>query len=233
VRLLRVVSFVSYVSYTHGDIWDRAAIGFVKKLKVSGCEHSHRRNVQTNLWRLDTVNSSQAIEWFSRLAAEILAIRNLSVPIVLVPMPDSNCDYQSANVSKVTRLAQGIADCMTSAVVCDVLRWSQKMKPSHNGGTRNPQELYDRLVLTGPVARGTCVLVDDIYTTGSHLCAAAARISQSTMGCREALCVGRAVTESQDQPFSIVEEVLANFPRQRTDKFTGRSRCRLEAMFGS
>jgi orotate phosphoribosyltransferase len=91
------------------------------------------------------------------------------------------------------------------------------MRPTHQGGTRDARKLYDELVLIGDLPKGTVILVDDVFTTGGHILAAAARISTAGGHCCYAICVARTVSRPQESRFSITQEmvphVLTQFAR--------------------
>jgi hypothetical protein len=141
----------------------------------------------------------------------VLATKKLSGPILLVPVPDSDCPRECQKIPRTVHLARAISGHSKHAVVSDVLRWKKAGMPSHRGGTRDPQQLFDRLVVTDVLPRGKLVLVDDVFTTGNHIRAGAAKISDPVRRCSYAVCLGRTVLEQQDKPFAIVEEDLRDF----------------------
>ena len=75
----------------------------------------------------------------------------------------------------------------------DRLRWKTIMTPSSQGGTRDPQELYDNLVVTKEPPKGSLVLIDDVRTTGAHLLAAAGRLAEKGARVPLAVCAARTV----------------------------------------
>jgi len=101
--------------------------------------------------------------------------------------------------------------------VWDRLRWKTIMTPSSQGGTRDPQELYDNLVVTKqPPPKGSLMLIDDVRTTGAHLLAAAARLAEKGGRVPLAICAARTVWNQDEEPFSILEEQLEDFkPRKK------------------
>lgn len=87
--------------------------------------------------------------------------------------------------------------------------------PSSQGGTRDPQELYDNLVVTEEIPNGGIVLIDDVRTTGAHLRAAAAKLAQKGGRVSMAVCAARTVLNQDQNPFSIMEEALEDFEPRR------------------
>jgi hypothetical protein len=55
------------------------------------------------------------------------------------------------------------------------------------------------------------ILVDDVFTQGGHLQAAAARLFEKKAVCQLAVCAGRTVLQSQSDPFLILHDSLPNF----------------------
>jgi len=212
---VRIVSFVNYPTRPPWRKGDLDAIKFVRTVKGRSLGECARPRQLGKLCGLDTKNGGQALEWFARLAALVLS--KLRRPLVLVPIPSSDCRIESHMAPHTLRLAQAVATHMKNAVVSDVLRWKQPMRPTHEGGTRDARKLYDELVPIGDLPERTVILIDDVFTTGGHILAAAAKISTAGGHCCDALCVARTVWRPQESRFSITQEmvshVLTQFPR--------------------
>jgi hypothetical protein len=209
---MHVTWFVSYLcNRSLGNQTDRDAMNFIRAIKGD--------DVTGSLRRLDTKDATGASEWFGEVGALVLARRRLPPPIVLIPVPSSGSTLAGGKNTCTVQLAQSIASHLGKSVVCDGLRWRRALKSSHTGGIRDPQYLYDNLSLIVPPPKGTCVVVDDLLTTGGHILASAARVSSVTNQCRMALCVGRSVSQPRDNRFSFVEEELRDFvPTDRVQR---------------
>jgi orotate phosphoribosyltransferase len=85
------------------------------------------------------------------------------------------------------------------------------MTPSSQGGTRDPQVLYDNLVITRELPSTPIVLVDDVRTTGAHFVAAVAKLARAGVASSLALCAARRVDTQEDSPFSVREEEFSEF----------------------
>jgi orotate phosphoribosyltransferase len=85
------------------------------------------------------------------------------------------------------------------------------MTPSSQDGTRDPQELYENLVVTKDPPKGSLVLVDDVRTTGGHLLSAAARLVEKGGRVPLAVCAARTVWDQDQEPFSMLDEQLDDF----------------------
>jgi len=215
---LKVVSFATYL--TNVDVtWrdtDYNALKFVKAIKGLPVNGFARIPVCDVLRRLEHGNSEEAIGWFGELARAYLLGQNLPRPVSFVPIPNSSCAMGNDQVPRTRLLAQAIVNGFEESDVWDGLRWRTVMLPSSQGGTRNPQVLYDNLVIAQEVPARTLVLVDDVRTTGAHFVAALARVAERGAVCSLALCAARRVDSQEDTSFSVREEEFAEFvPRHR------------------
>jgi predicted amidophosphoribosyltransferase len=209
---LKVVSFATYLT-TSDSTWrdeDYCAWMFIKALKGKSFSGYGRVPVGRKLLRLDRTNADDAIGWFGEMAGVYLADK-LSKGVVLVPIPNSNSTVAGDEIGRTVALAEAIASNLDGIEVLDCLRWKEEMTPSSQGGTRNPQELYDNLRVTKRVANSKIVLIDDVRTKGSHLIAAKARLRRKDARCLMAVCAGRTVLTPEVSAFSILEEELEDF----------------------
>ena len=55
------------------------------------------------------------------------------------------------------------------------------------------------------------MLIDDVRTTGAHLLAAAARLTEKGARVPLAVCAARTVWDQDQEPFSTVEEEFEDF----------------------
>jgi hypothetical protein len=187
---------------------------------ISCCPHVRRKMDRRVQEVLDAIkgrrvqsNSRLAVdtvEWLANAVALILDMQRLPRPLVLIPVPDSHCTLP-ADTPRSMSLAEAVATHTSQSGVFDGLRWRRAMKPSHRGGTRDPEELSDNLVLLGSIPFGTPVIVDDVVTTGNHLRAAAAKIISADMHCGLALCAVRITRVPVDAPFRPKAEIIPDF----------------------
>ena len=214
---LRVVSFATYLVRVDA-VWrdgDYNALKFVKAIKGLPVNMYARVPVCGVIHLLEQSNAEEAIEWFGQLGAEYILAQNLARPITFVPVPNSSCAVPNAAIPRTRLLAQALADRIGGAHVWDGLRWATVMMPSSQGGTRDPQVLYDNLVVTGQLPSTQVILVDDVRTTGAHFVAALAKLARGGVACSLALCAARRVDTQEDAPFSVREEEFPEFiPRE-------------------
>jgi hypothetical protein len=206
---LSVISFATYKRppYERSDF---PALKFVKAVKGKPFTGYADLLVLGRWKHLIPANAEEAVEWFGELAAAEL-VREVAGPLTLVPLPNSSSTVDNNKEPRTALLAGSIACKLLKATVWDGLRWIEQMIPTHQEGTRDPQELYENLRVTRAVPKGTIVLVDDVYTKGGHLQAAVARLADKKAACRLAVCAGRTVLESQDNPFAAFTEELPEF----------------------
>jgi hypothetical protein len=215
---LRVISFATYL--TNVDVaWrgeDYDALKFVKAIKGKPINKYAHVPVGKVRRLLQERNADDTIGWFGEMAMAPTRDLRIPHPLILVPIPNSSCTTTNGKVPRTTRLAKALA-VQLGGEVWDRLRWKTIMTPSSQGGTRDPQELYDNLVVTKePPPKGSLVLIDDVRTTGAHLRAAAARLVEKGARVPLAVCAARTVLNQDQEPFSIVEEQLEDFkPRKK------------------
>lgn len=206
-----VVSFATYLTRGPYSNEDHNALKFVKAVKGKTFRGYADVPVMGQTKRLNSSNSEEAVEWFGELAAAEIDKRKLRGPVILVPVPNSSCTEKNGKEPRTALLAKAIAGKLKNAKVWDGLRWTKEMTPTHQGGTRDPQKLYDNLAVTSDPPKGTLVAVDDVYTKGGHMQAAVARLSEKTAECSLAVCVGRTVLEAEEKPFAVLKVKLEAF----------------------
>lgn len=210
---LKVVSFVTYLTNSdqkwRQDDW--GTMKFVKAVKGDGVNGSAWVRVGDQDRRLTQENAEDAIGWFGELGAEYIKAKRLKRPLVLVPVPNSKCTIGNKRNSRTLHLAKAIASRLSNVKVWAGLRWKNSELSARKGGARQPAVLYKRLAVTKSVPGARVVLIDDVYTTGGHLRASAAKIVKRGGRCILALCLARTVANQDQEPFSILEERLETF----------------------
>jgi hypothetical protein len=208
---LSVISFATYLTRAPWSGDDHNALKFVKAVKGKTFRGWAQVPILGRIKTLEPTNAEDAVDWFGELAAAEIVKLGLRGPQILLPLPNSSSTVRNGEKSRTTLLAGAIAEKLNNAHVWDGLRWAKEMIPTHREGTRDPQELYENLVVTGVPPKGTLILVDDVYTLGGHLKAAVARLAEKKLRCSLAMCAGRTVLESQQHPFLILRQEVEDF----------------------
>ena len=208
---ITIVSFATYLTRPPWNDGDGYALKFVKAVKGKSFGGFAIVPVLGKNKTLQASNADEAISWFAELAAAEITKLGLPEPLILVPLPNSTSTVRSKNAPRTAFLAQFIAARLNNAKVWDGLRWTKEMTPTHQGGTRNPQKLYEALTVTSTPPKGTLILVDDVFTKGGHVQAAVARLTEKKGTCGHAVCAGRTVLESEKKPFAVVQEQIEDF----------------------
>lgn len=203
------VSVISFATYKRPP-WkttDFPALKFVKAVKAKPFTGYADVPVLGRWMHLVPENADDAIGWFGELAAAELAKR-FAGPLILVPLPNSSSTVDNGKEPRTAVLAANIAAKLKNTKSCDCLRWTKEWPAK---STRDPQKLYDNLVVTSNPPKGTLILIDDVFTTGGHVQAAVARLAEKKAECKLAICAGRTVLESPENPFEIVIKEVSHF----------------------
>jgi hypothetical protein len=206
---LKVISFAAYLT-TDDAPWrdaDYCASMFVKAIKGWPFRGYGWIPVCSSSRRLTESNSNDAIQWFGEIAANHFKGK-FRGQIALVPIPNSNCTIENETVPRTELLAESIGSRLDGITIWDGLRWKTPMTPSSKGGTRDPHELHENLVVTKDLPDKKIVIVDDVRTKGAHLIAAKARLVEKRGNCDLAICAGRTVLVQEPNPFATIEEEL-------------------------
>lgn len=214
---LKLVCFASYLTNPEKG-WrdeDHNTLKFIKALKGNREFKGYATiPVGRSRKRLEMSNRQDAYRWFGMMASGHLSaqLQAMAGPVHLVPLPSS----EGVLGATITRFpAREMATQLQAAVggntvVTDILRWREpKPSASSSGGTRNANVLRENLVVTVVPAQGTCILVDDVCTSGGHLLAAAAALEIMAAPTVEmAICAGRTCKEQPSNPWSVHTEDL-------------------------
>jgi hypothetical protein len=190
---------------------DWGAFNFIQALKRRTFRGYANVPVGTKTYRLQQSNADSAFQWFGEMVSSSLRV---TVPATLVPLPDSECTAAAARNALTSSLAESIAANLPKSTVWNGLKWRHPMERASEGGTREPEILYDSLVITEPVPkRSHIIIVDDVLTSSGHLRAAAAKLRDARVDCETAIVGGRTVYEQPAHAFDVVEEEIEEFTR--------------------
>lgn len=211
---LRVVSCFS--SLTRTDGWKdphycvNLFVNALKGRRVSGYGYVQVLPGEPRR-RLDASNMQEAARWFGEMAADILVREGIEAP-VLVPIPDSRAVLGAA-VSRTAHLARATSEQVPGSIVADVLRFDQPMHSAHaQQGTRDAIWLHAHLRICGPLPQErSCVLVDDVLTTGGHLAAAHAVLRAHGADVALAICGASADLKPHPAPFERTVRFIADY----------------------
>jgi len=235
---LTVVSCCTYLTDAAEVAWrpvDYDAHDFVMAVKGRSINGYAYVPCGGTIHRIEDSNRDMALDLFARAVAAHVLDYGLDRPIALVPVPNSRADVRATTAAPRTlEQAQALARHLgPHARVADVLRWRSRMLSARAlEGPRDPQSLFDELLLVGDLprrvhgaiaapTRHTVVLVDDVMTSGGHLQAAAA-VLRAAETCEIACAVvaGRSDKTQVNNPFAVRVEALPDFTPQDSEEAT-------------
>jgi hypothetical protein len=203
--VLKVVSLCAYLTNIQCK-WrddDFKARNLVKAIKGE----SFRGYSDVKDGRVTEDSRDPAFAWAARRFGRAIGKRYGDVDLILIPIPSSKSASQNdVKESAPFRLAKEAAGHLQKAIVAPYLWWESPQPSAHNeGGSRDPNDLYQHMVAkAGRRPETPTLLVDDVVTTASHLRVAARKLDELGVNVRAALVVGRQTDEQEDEPFKLV-----------------------------
>jgi len=190
-----------------------AAFWFVKAIK--GKAFNSPKAVKCPEGILSWSNRDTAFIWFGNWAAEVVSeIYPSGETLNIIPVPSKAAlienHKQPPQGTSSDQLAAHLAHALGDrAVLTKVLWWQKQLQRAHDGGTRDPQKLHDKLEVKGewcPV--GPIILVDDMFTFGGHLEASVAHIARAagleSTESITAICAGKTANGGEfSNPFEV------------------------------
>lgn len=214
---LLVKSFAAYYTGEGGVTGPiRDAQDFIKAIKGLEIRGIYARiPILGRFIRITRADASPAVDGFARWAAGCLEDNG---PYILIAIPPGSAVVGTAAGHRTDAVASKIADASGGrASMLSLFRWQTQMPSTRDGGTRDPRQIFQNLTCER-VSRpaGQYVLIDDVFTTGGHLRACAAKLHELELMPALALCAGRTCHEPPADPFAGTEEEIEDFdPRQR------------------
>lgn len=220
---ITVSSFASYrVDVEDGVPWrpeDYEAYKFIKALKGEHFRKHASRAFGGGLYYVHgDGNFDQAFAYFGAVIGSWLRGFNTG-PLALIPVPNKAYLAWPLDRPRTASLADAIAANIPDGKVVVALGWSQQLPRAHDDPSmRNPARLYPYLtchpMTTLEVHGRTCILVDDMFTSGSTIQACAARLQQHGLAVPGALCAGRRSEGDVADPFAISNHQIEDFVPQ-------------------
>ena len=154
-----------------------------------------------------TGGKSSALQFASQFLVK--AMRNVGYDkATIIPVPSSTHVTPEGDFTSL-RIARAVAEQDSAFTCAPVLYFAKPVPQSAVGGRRTATAIRVNLRSEGLGALGRVVLLDDISTTGAHLKAAAAYLSDKGIKVEDAFVVARIADHVPDNMFRVPALVLA------------------------
>jgi hypothetical protein len=205
---LRVVSLCSYLT---GDLKPRSndwpAIKMVKALKGDPINGYFKLLVEGVAHRFDKNNVNQFLDLVPQAMAAAILPRTEGVA-TLVPIPNSHVLRPDEPNFPTLKLATGIAAASGGRLKAAVaLVFREPQEKARKGGPRDAAHLEEAYQIVGNV-EGPIILVDDVWTLGGHLKAAARKLASPRRSIILACTVAHTTHEHVDKPVNVQEHTI-------------------------
>lgn len=168
-----------------------------------------------NRWPVRVAKNAEGVarvrKHFAGWAANLIRGWGYEQPTI-IPIPNSHVtpdvnDFPTWEIATTIGAAVG-----PSATVNSAVRFQLAMPKSHQGGTRNPDELARNMVTRPGFKAEQVVLVDDVMTSGAHIKAARRVLEQAGIPVVHAIVCARRTDCQEADPFTIGGEDLDALP---------------------
>jgi predicted amidophosphoribosyltransferase len=128
---------------------------------------------------------------------------------VIVPVPSSKTTLKSPATFRTAIIAQKLAAACPNTISFPELRFeTEQLNSREEGGSRAAVVLYPLLRFRRSLPAGHIVLLDDVFTGGGHLTAAAWMIEDQRRKAELAICCGRSLEAQLADPFTVAAESI-------------------------
>lgn len=115
---------------------------------------------------------------------------------IVIPVPSKD-SLEAGCAGRAWHMVQAACASQANLTPLDALRFTKEIQKASKGGTRNAKELYEALKVMVPRQQGKVLLVDDLFTSGAHMKAALARLTEAGFDVRCAAVCGLVVQDAE------------------------------------
>lgn len=207
---LKVISFATYL--TDIDVkWrnqDYTSHKIVKSLKREEFQGYIPARVDGKWRRLTTENAADLHPTLHQIVAKEL-VERFPDGATLVPIPNSHVVASDTDDFRTLEFAEGVRDASNEVLdSAPALVFSEALPKAHSGsGSRDPRFLQEKYKLLSK-PESPVILIDDVYTSGGHLIAAAWVLRDQNINVSLACAWARTTDDRPEKVFAVVEDEL-------------------------
>lgn len=160
-------------------------------------------------------------KWLSAVATD-----HCGGKATIIAVPSKDALEEGGGCSRSNKMVEDACKGNANITPLDAVRFTKEMaKASTQQGTRNPQELYEAMVVISKPTPGLkYILVDDIYTLGGHMKAALKRLEEAGFKIEIGAVCGMTVQDATGKAggsgvFEMDKEFFPEFTAINWDEF--------------
>jgi phosphoribosylpyrophosphate synthetase len=185
------------------EYWD--AYFFVWAIKKGTYKRDFTIHTKKRPIRITPESFSTVRPTFGSFIASTIEKEATEGAVWLAPVPSKDGLVRAEDFRSLSMLRESVASTKWKDRVISPLRWTEKLSPAHEGGSRSRAELIDFLTCKEDVSGKAIILVDDLVSTGGSLLASRDKLLEAGANVIGAVTCGKTVYDFNTKAFGAQE----------------------------